>query len=336
MAGSPQQGEVTAMKRSLVVAALAAASTVVVPLAAQAWAPGGHSYIALHTQKKAGLTDANASCNRVYGAMAVDLFNYDFSATGTALAALLHGEGNATAAEAWDVATGFGDVTPAELAFAYGFSSHNDGWGTDSVAHFASRTLDRSEGYVVQKARVLATLLPPQAVAVIGSERMPLVSHVLVEYAIDLVLAEAEPGLGAAMMQASSLLPGLRCAAPAPARVLVSTLAPHVATVVGDDLAEAVILQGDGAARQVALALGWALAQPTAETRRDGVAALVASLATGFLGPLPPELGPAELQALIAQILDAGKLVVAGDLLAEIEATTGRVNGKMSALGIAP
>jgi hypothetical protein len=323
------------IRRSL--AALAAAC-LLLPAVAHAWAPGGHSYIARHTAKKAGHTGANELCNRVYGSMAVDLFNYDFSPTGTALQALLHGPGNATAAEAWDVASGFGDVTGAERAFAYGFASHNDGWGTDYVAHWSSRTLDHSEGYVVQKARVLAALLPPQAVAIIGTERMPLVSHVLVEYAIDLVLAEEDPGLGTAMMAASSLIPmaGQRCAEPAPPRVLLATLAPHVATVVGDDLADAVILQGDAAARQVALALGAALAQPTADARRDGVAALVASLATGFLGPLPPELGEEQLLALIAQILDAGKGVVAADLMAEIEATVGRVNGKMGSLGIAP
>jgi hypothetical protein len=322
-------------KRSL--AALAAACTLLAP-SARAWAPGGHSYIALHSAKKAGITDANARCNRVYGSMAVDLFNYDFSPTGMALQSLLHGRGNASAAEIWDVAHGFGDASAAELAFAFGFASHNDGWGTDWIAHWSSRTLDHSEGYVVQKARILAALLPAQAVAIVGDERMPLVTHVLVEYAIDLVLAEQDPSLGPAMMQASSLLPspGLRCAEPAPVRVLLATLAPRVATVVGDDLVDTVILQGDAAARQVALGLGAALAQPTAAERRDHVAALVATLATGFLGPLPPELGPAELQSLIAQILEAGKAVVAPDLMDEIEATIGRVNGKMSALGIAP
>lgn len=320
-------------------AALAVACALLVPAAAGAWAPGGHSYIALHTAKKAGRTDANLLCNRVYGSMAVDLFNYDFSETGFALQALLHGRGNAAAADAWDVATGFGDATPSELAFAYGFASHNDGWGTDFVAHWSSRTLDHSEGYVVQKARILAALLPSQALGIIGTERLPLVSHVLVEYAIDLVLAEQDPALGPAMMAASSLLPapGQRCEDPAPPRVLLATLSGPVARVLHDDLlADAVILQGDATARQVALALGAALAQPTADARRDGVAALVATLATGFLGPLPPELGPEQLQALVAQILDAGKAVVAADLMDEIEATIGRVNGKMSALGIAP
>lgn len=325
-------------KRSPIIAALAAACAVLTPASAAAWAVGGHTYLALHTEKKAGLTDANELCNRVFGAMAVDLFNYDFSPTGAKLQALLHGPGNATAAEAWDVATGFGDVTAAELAFAYGFASHNDGWGTDSVAHFASRTLDRSEGYVVQKARELAALLPPLALDVIGPERLPIVSHILVEYAVDLVLADAEPGLGLAMMQASSLLPypGMRCADPAPARVLVATLAPHVATVVPDAYVDGVIAAGETAARRVALGLGNALAQPTADGRRDAVAALVAEMATGFLAPLPPDLAPETLTALVAQILDAGKLVVAPDLMDELAATLGRVNGKMSALGIAP
>jgi hypothetical protein len=319
-------------------AALAAACLALAPVAARAWAGGGHSYIALHTAKKAGLVDASQLCNRVYGSMAVDLFNYDFSPLGFALQDLLHGKGNARAAEAWDVANGLPDASPSELAFAFGFASHNDGWGTDFVAHWASRTLDHSEGYVVQKARVLAALLPPAASAIVPPEQVPLVTHVLVEYAVDLLLAEADPSLGPAMVESASLapLPGLSCADPAGTRVVVATLAPYVAALVGDDLAEAVILQGDGVQRQVTFALGSALAQPTAEGRRDAVAALVAQLAGSFLGPLPPEVTPELLQALVAQILDAGKLVVAPDLMDELDATIGRVNGKMSSLGISP
>lgn len=309
-----------------------------IPVAALAWAGGGHAYVALHTGKKAGLTDPNEICNRVYGAVAVDLFNFDFTPTGFALQALLHGEGNATAAEAWDVANAVPAPTSAELAFAYGFASHNDGWGTDFIAHWSGKTLDPAEGYVVTKARQLAALLPEDAAALIGSERIPLVTHVLVEYSMDLLLAEAEPSLGARMIEAASLapFPGYACPGPAGTRVLVDTLFPHVAAILGDDLAEETILEADIVSRRVLFALGSALAQPTATARRDAVAVLVASLAGAFLGPLPPEVTPEYLTALVAQLLDAGKMVAAGDLMGEIEATIGRVNGKMSSLGIAP
>lgn len=329
-------------QRSLSAAALAAACLLAAPAAASAWAPGGHAYIALHTGKKGGLTDANERCNRVFGATAVDLFNFDFSPTGFQLQALLHGcgettvPGNATAAEAWDVATGFEDVSAAELAFAYGFASHNDRWGTDSVAHCASRTLDRAQGYVVQKAAVLAALLPPAAVALVG-DRMELVSHVLVEYAMDLVLAGADPTLGLALLQASSLDPELSCEEPAPPRVLLFTLASHVATVVEDEaLVDPYILGGEAAVRQVDYAFGWALSATDPAVRRARLAGVIATIAVDFLGPLPEWFPPEQLPVLIAQILEAGEAVVAPDLMDELAATIGRVNGKMSALGISP
>jgi hypothetical protein len=323
-------------RQGLVLCALGAVAAGI-PAAALAWSGGGHTYIALHTHKKAGLTTPSDLCNRVYGALSVDLFNYDFSATGQALAAIVHGEGNATAAEAWEVATGVAAPTRAELAFAYGFSSHNDGWGTDYVAHWSSRTLDPSQGYVVWKAAQLAAVLPSEALVLIPAPLVPLVTHVLVEYSMDLLLADADPAIGPSLVEAASLAaaPGYACAEQAGSRVLVDTLFPHVAGIVGDGAAEATILGSDLVNRQVMFLLGSALAQPTPEARRDAMAALVAVLAGAFM-PIPPELPPEQLVALIAQLLDAGKAICAADLMYEVQATIGRVNGTMSALGIAP
>jgi hypothetical protein len=76
------------------------------------------------------------------------------------------------------------------------------------------------------------------------------------------------------------------------------------------------------------------LALPTAEARHDAMAALLSQLAPVILGPVGKT--PAELKPVIVQMLGLGKAICAADFKDEIDATIGRVNGKMNSLGIAP
>src|SRR5512138_1742306 len=132
------------------------------PAAASAWAAGTHAYVAKHTDKKADQLDAVEWCNRVYGANATDLFNTDFTENGQKLAAAMHDRARLLPLVPWDVAKARNERA---RAFAFGMASHNDTWGTDSVAHYDGITFGRGEGYVVAKAKVLApelaALLPP-------------------------------------------------------------------------------------------------------------------------------------------------------------------------------
>ena len=305
------------------------------PGAALGWAGGTHGYIARHTNFKAGLTSADELCNRIDGANAVDLFNLDFSQLGQKLADIVHGEGNATAATAWTVATAMPNPSDVDLAFAYGFSTHNDGWGTDSTAHWSGITQARDKGYVIAKAELFQASLPPEAVAYSGIPEalLPLVSHLMVEYAVDLLLADADPSLGAALAQSAA------CAVPADPAVLLGTLVPEVELILpqfGADaaLAPAVVGNAYGISHWLVGQLGGVLSLPTDELRHDAMAELLSQLAPTILGPGGKT--PAELKPVIVQMLGLGKTITQCDFMAEIDATIGRVNGKMNSLGIAP
>lgn len=257
-----------------------------VPGAALAWAGGTHGYIAKHTDFKAGLTSADELCNRMYGANAVDLFNLDFSLLGQRLADIVHGQGNATAAEAWTVVTAMPDAADVDLAFAYGFSTHNDGWGTDSTAHWSGITMAKDKGYVIAKAELLGALLPPGALeeAGIPAELNLLVRHLMVEYSVDLLLADVDPALGAALAQSAA------CPVPADPAVLLGTMVPKVAAIldqfgVDPELAPAVVVNADAVSRWLVSQLGGVLSLPTTEARHDAMAGLLSQLATVILGP---------------------------------------------------
>jgi hypothetical protein len=322
-----------ARRFSLLAAILAVAGGL--PGVALGWAGGTHGYIAKHTDFKAGLTSADELCNRIYGANAVDLFNLDMSQLGQRLADIVHGQGNVTAAEAWAVVTAMPNPADVDLAFAYGFSTHNDGWGTDSTAHWSGITQAKNRGYVIAKAELFRALLPPEAVAYSGIPEalLPLVSHLMVEYAVDLLLADVDASLGAALAQSAA------CPVPADPAVLFGTLVPEVEVILNQfgidpGLAPAVVGNADAVSRWLVSQLGGVLSLPTAGARHDAMAGLLSQLAPVILGP--GGKSPEELKPVIAQMLGLGKMICAPDFKDEIDATIGRVNGKMNSLGISP
>lgn len=303
------------------------------PGVALGWAGGTHGYIAKHTDFKAGLTSADELCNRIYGANAVDLFNLDMSPLGLALADIVHGRGNATAAEAWTIVTAMPDPADVDLAFAYGFSTHNDGWGTDSTAHWSGITQARDRGYVIAKAEQLQAYLPPGALegAGIPAGLQPLVSHLIVEYAVDLLLADVDPSLGAALAQSAA------CPVIADPAVLHATLLPYVMRILGSEdeaTAHWIIGYADTISRGLVFQLGTVYSQPTPEVRAYAMSWLLAEFARNLPGMEGAD--PAALQPLVAQLLGLGKMICAPDFRDEIDATIGRVNGRMNSLGISP
>lgn len=297
-----------------------------VPAAAFAWAAGTHAYIAVHTAKKAGLTDASALCNRTYGANAVDMFNRVFTPEGKLLAAALHdpaGDGNV---QPWHAA-----VTPAERAFGYGFASHNDAWGTDSIAHYTGITFGKDVGYIIAKAGLLREELRPlvQGALPMSEDQLLLVSHILVEYSVDLLLAESDPSVAPALMQSAA------CPGPAGVGLLVDALVPAFSAVVPPEVAEQMILTVEPQFRQGLYVNGAVLGRPDAiQLLAQGTA----GQAEAFLG-LPSGALDAvrdQLAAIAAYGIWRGKALCAPDVLDEIEATIGLVNGRMSAKGISP
>lgn len=335
------------MKRSMgsALASLAVAAAMAgIPAAAAAWAAGTHAYVAKHTNKMGGLVSGAETCRRVLGSNGPDLFNSIWSDEAQALAAVLHRRDPAPNVAPWYAAT-----TPLDRAFGFGFASHNDAWGTDATAHHAGRTFGEAEGYVIAKAEILGGLLaetigaalglPPDAALALATD----VSHNFVEFAVDFLLAEADPQLGWTLYASAGCYAG-----PADDDLLLLALGPYLAPVLSDDpgtgeaIAEAWI---DTVMPQFVAGLGangWVLTLPY-DVGKPLIAHLLATEAQeylawkyagvpGFDPPPPLEL----LEALASVGLDAARALCAPDFMAEIEATIGYVNGRMSAEGIFP
>jgi hypothetical protein len=296
------------------------------PLAAWGWAEGSHVYMAKQTDKAAGRVDANELCNRYYGSVAADLFAYDFSIEGQTMHAILHDPSMALPALPWAIAAG-----DADRAFAYGLASHNQAWGTDATAHIDGITGGNREGYVITKARLLASI--PQfrgaVLPLVGNdeETLLLVSHILVEYAIDLAVVRADPSIAGDMMAGA-----VGCRRPAAsAELMEKAWSPILANWLPVDVVKSKIGEADVKQRLWTAKYGFALQQPNAQQL---VAGAVAEVASEFLR-VPPEYLP-YLAALIDQSLTVGQALVAPDFQAELDATIGRVNAAMTTHKITP
>lgn len=299
------------------------------PGAALAWAAGTHAYIAKQTTKKAGLTGANELCNRTFGANAVDMFNAVFTPEGQRLARAMHDRERLLPLEPWKAASG-----AVQVAFAYGMASHNDTWGTDSVAHYSGVTYGKEAGYVVAKAEILREQLrryvPPGLP--VSDDALLVVAHVLTEYAVDVQLAAVDPALGLELMGSAG------CPDPVPAAFVVGALAPALAADAGSEMAAAAAIAGALQAFVPDLAAtGYVLTLPR-PVAIEAIASATAAKAEGFLGLPAGALEPirSQLRDLCFAGIEGGILLTRDDFLGEIEATVGRTNGAMSSLGISP
>lgn len=320
-------------RKNRMLSALAALFALAAPAATLAWGAGTHTYVAVHTYKLEGRLEGRDFCRRVLGANGPDLFNYPFTDEVQLLAGVLHRRDASANVAPWLAAT-----TADERSLGFGFASHNDAWGTDSTAHYDGITAGNTNGYVIAKAAVLGDLLLPAIWAQFpylpeevarGLSRE--VSHQFVELGVDFLLARADPGVGPALAATAA------CYDPASdPDFLVRALLPFLSRELPGPLAEAMTrallpqfvagLAQNGQALAVPFeyglpAIAWATAEQSASY-----------LEYKGLPPPPPE----QLYPLIVQGILQAMDLCRPDFMAEISATTGRVNGKMSSLGIRP
>lgn len=303
------------------------------PATALAWGAGTHAYIAAHTYKKSGLVGERDLCRRVLGSNGPDLFNYPFTDEVQALAGALHRRDPTANLAPYRAA-----ASADEKALGFGFASHNNGWGTDSTAHFDGVTAGNTDGYVVAKAAILGdALLPaiwaqfpylPEEVARALSRE---VSHQFVELAVDFLVAEADPSVGPDLAATAA------CYDPAnDPDFLVRSLLPFLSEELPAPMAEAItrVLLPQFVAGLAAN--GQVLAVPL-EYGLPAIAWATALQSASYLEykglPAPP---PEQLLPLILQGIQAGMELCRPDFMAELSATIGRVNGKMSSIGISP
>jgi hypothetical protein len=198
------------------------------------WNYATHAYIA----GKIGKALPLANFNEMYGAMAPDLFNFEFSLmTDLALRRFTHGippdaayyfpypAPNQDFMQVWNLA-GWG----LKRSTAYGYISHNDAWGDDFVAHWrAFPTADptpptpipfpiympegyslQPPGYVICLAATLDAGLAIEGIwTAMGFETdyatRLMFCHNIIEYAGDLALKRHDPLIGRNLILACAL-----------------------------------------------------------------------------------------------------------------------------------
>jgi hypothetical protein len=282
---------------------------------AGAWGSATHAYVANHTGRRNLLLERN----EIYGATLPDVFNYSFDlppeTLGLALS-LTHDDPG----RMWSAAR-----SPLAKAGAAGYMSHSDAWGADFTAHHQGAWLP-GDGYVVEKARILAPALAPQLAPLGLSEQDMLeVAHVIVEASTDVMLKKLDPAIGA-RLTAAALLRGDEVR-----RLLVRTYAEDLAPAVGGEEAARVLLaRTEAAFRNTMVSYGQALMQDEA-TARHLLADQLASFARGYLAAkgitLPDGL---DLTPLVEQAMQAASVVCA-DFPLELAATVAAVRAQLAA-----
>ena len=313
------------------------------PAAALAWAAGTHAYIAKRTNKMGGLVTDAEMCRRVFGANGPDLFNAIWEDQAQLLAYVLHTRDAAPNVSPYWAADG-----ALQRAYGFGFASHNNEWGTDATAHFAGRTFGKDEGYVIAKAAILGDALAPQigqALSLPPQIAVPMareVSHNFVEYAVDFLLAQADPELPWTLYASAGCYAGkaddefLYDALGLYFAAALSPADPAAALPLAKDWiekAEGPFVAGLGANGYL-LSLPYEQAKPVLALQTAFAAQKY--LAWRFPGLFNPMPTVAQLEPLVEQGLDGAMALCAPDFMDEIEATIGRVNGQMSSRGIVP
>jgi len=313
----------TSPKRSGLVA-LALAGALLTPATAAAWNAATHAWLTRELHGGCGRVGEAELAARIYGANALDLFNNDFTVAGQTLQQLIHDPGSDLFLSPWWAAE-----TDLEAAFAFGFAAHNNAWGEDSTAHVDGLTNRGHEGWIIWKARLLAPGVAKRLALfgiVLPEPTLQLVSHILVEQAVDLLLVARDPSLPKLLLDTAvardEAIPEL----------LVRAFANDFAPVAGSPAAAAELIRRDEAIfRSDTIGYGYALGIPGG---RLLIEQGIGGQAEVFLG-LPPGAGTA-LQPVIHASIDEAMTLCARDFMLELWATRLTVDWRLLRHGLRP
>lgn len=279
------------------------------------WAWATHTYITVNT----GLDRLPAESNEIYGGVAADTFNFLFDNP-----ELMNVLATATHVDA-EAIWAFSGNQP-EREFAFGFASHNEMWGADMTSHQYGLTFGGPQfgkGYIIAKADLLLAGGLGEAFTSMGlpGEAAELMAHILVENAIDLMLVEQSPELGAKLSRAAlhrnQLFPKL------------------LARTYGHLAPEELIVVIEEGYRSNIIAYGQML-QLSPVVAQQLMAVLLVEQAKAYLAMFPgvPIPDDATLMGLAQVGLSAGKALCAGDYLVELDATVQYVTLQLESRGI--
>lgn len=187
------------MKRKIAVIIVTVLTCLIGTQGAYPWGSLTHAYITGQIVPAGGDIRDHA----IYGSTAPDFANYMF---GSPYQVYLMDRTHTDFLRVWAMAQG-GPAHALERAIAFGFVAHNE---EDYTAHSMSLTLNPSEGYVVQKAAVLNSLLANawEQLGLAGDEYSAVraeLSHELIEFAGDLFVAlYVHPGTGQSLSDAAT------------------------------------------------------------------------------------------------------------------------------------
>jgi len=282
-----------------------------------------HAYIAEHL----GNAEVRENSDAMYAAMAPDFANFvfDFPEHQAYLSDQTHTQFMKVRAVAPRAGLG--------VWLAYGFLSHNDVWGADSVAHHHGMTFGRDEGYVTAKASLLADILEdyePYAELGFPREVTEALCQKLVEDGLDILVKGLDPSMGrkitsAAFFRTSDFPVSL---VKAHARGLAE------ARGVSTHEASKFIVEIETEFRKQMMLYGEALG------RRDPVpvvARITAGIVVDFLAAsqlLPAGIGIDEIAPIVEFGISQSTAICADDLEGEIEATIDFVRESLEANGI--
>ncbi len=290
------------------------------PVQVLAWGSATHAHVA----DLLGAVSGAANLNEIYGAMALDTFNYLF---GSPFQPQLHDLAHHQSMRLWQAAQG-GDW--ATRSVAYGFMSHNDDWGADYTAHHQGLTYGLSDGYVIVKTAALVNssqLLPALNLPAPVAEEL---THIIVETGVDVLILALNPTIGQKIMASvqtrTSAFPAL----------LVQAYAPELA---GLDPAQAaaLIYGAEYFFNNMMLGYGYALTQPP-DQAVPILADQFADLAKAYLGSygitLPME--KEEIALFLAGFINEAMGLCQADFAAEINQTIQFVDSQLRIHGVTP
>ena len=287
------------------------------------WGSATHAYIAT----RIGRILPFSNTNEIYGAMVPDLFNYVFNLNQDQMYwARYYTHGIYTNQEGfmqvWSKASWWG----YQKSLAYGFISHNDCWGADSVAHHSGRIVGQNVGYVILKSTELLTKTIDgfnlsaslSELGVTDSDDQLELAHNIFEVAGDIYLAQQHRFIGGRIIAASLLRS--------------DDIITLLVKVFGSDW-KSLIITAENDFRQNMILYGTILCLDQ-ETAINLMARQMAQLGIAYLkarGHTPPSL---EEATILANKAIRAALTLCSDYLTEVEATIEWVKFNLRSRGI--
>ncbi len=302
--------------RGLLLLLLAALSW---PLPVWAWGSATHAHVA----DRLGAGQGAANLNEIYGAMALDTFNYLF---GSPYQSRLHDLAHHQAMRVWHQAQGGDGLT---RSVAYGFVSHNDDWGADYTAHHRGLTYGLTNGYVIAKTAELmasSTLLPMLGLpAPVANE----LTHIVVETGVDVLILALNPTIGQKIMDSTQ---ARTAAFP---QLMVQAYAPDLALPAAD--AAALITEAETRFQASMYDYGLALTFPP-DTAVSLLAGQFAALADTYLRSYGISLPMTndQIALFLAGFINEAMVLCQDDFAAELEQTVGFVDAQLRQHGVTP